>query len=692
MNFTDSDGLLVSVPESQVEVVENNPNYTVYQARKNPGGEVLMNVRYNDGDSNMGDYAANTEETYDDSQLNDSEDQERIHSNPAKLFTWRNLKLQRAISGSKAAKGKLSTVAGMASGGVAKVYRLMTGLRKIPANQSIRDNDNLLMLTTAEDWYTYVNKMRKSPIDLGAEFSTQVSKAQQGAVFLFVHEWENDPQQHSFRRRLVAGADVSDAVAKGQIVYDIMTGRGPEPIGATGYGTFVQDKAFRLALDIIRSLPLNLYNYYTINSIHADEGDAVFADLRKRYIALEMTEVEMVLEMQAKLAELGDSYAFNTTKDTAHALDAAELMKTAVAAYQVGDTRTVRTALMTLADAPFGYEAKSGRVTKIHGGKEKAATDDHVQIITSITVDPKKLPSSVKEHVSGTQDAAIMYATGVSSNKAYSADTKKLKSDNKDGPKQFVVVKGPYDIGPVGWATKVKEGNKFKYQINEYEGQILGAAKHTDKPGVHRAAKSLGAAMNPIGADGLHFEFTEQERRRMQKKADEAAEDKFGNPSGKGRGNFYHIEIHHKNALKMKRRGPTSEMRRGTGVTGEMRHGISKNTGKWTKGLNKLFPGMDMVRVGTLKKTGEEAPYRIKLPKDYFKIKVQHGIKTLVPKKDIKRVLPAYQKLIDFYGIPEKKPNKDTHDRFVIPASQRNGSPYYDKVRTKIGKKKKSAR
>ena len=63
MNFTDSDGLLVSVPESQVEVVENNPNYTVYQARKNPGGEVLMNVRYNDGEHHMGDLEEDTQDT-----------------------------------------------------------------------------------------------------------------------------------------------------------------------------------------------------------------------------------------------------------------------------------------------------------------------------------------------------------------------------------------------------------------------------------------------------------------------------------------------------------------------------------------------------------------------------------------------------------------------------------------------------
>ena len=44
----------------------------------------------------------------------------------------------------------------------------------------------------------------------------------------------------------------------------------------------------------------------------------------------------MVLEMQQKLEE-GEAYAFSTTT-TSRALDAATLMKTAVAAYEVGDT------------------------------------------------------------------------------------------------------------------------------------------------------------------------------------------------------------------------------------------------------------------------------------------------------------------------------------------------------------------
>ena len=81
-----------------------------------------------------------------------------------------------------------------------------------------------------------------------------------------------------------------------------MTGRAPDPMKGSDIGQHRTDKMFRLAFDIIRSIRMGSYNYYTLNQMHLDEGDRIFMEFRARYIPLEASEVEMVLEMQRKTA------------------------------------------------------------------------------------------------------------------------------------------------------------------------------------------------------------------------------------------------------------------------------------------------------------------------------------------------------------------------------------------------------
>ena len=327
MRFTDSLGEVVTVPDSEVSVLENGHGYTVYGARKNPGGEMMMSVVR--GNHNMPGRTVPAEDPVEDygEDIGDDEDvvagsidtaEDNIRSNPAQLFTWKNLRLQTAISGGKAARGFLSRAgSAIASPLTAPLsFTKRTLRREISPNQSIRDNDSLLKLATAEDWFRYIKSIKTSMVDQGAEYSTMVSKASQASVYLFLDERRKDPSLNAFRRRLTPGSDVQDAMAKAQIVEDIMLSAGPSELAAPS-GQYIHDKMFRLAIDIIKSIPMNSYNYYTVNEIHVHEGDQVFADLRKRYLPLEVTEVEMVLEMQQKLAEEGEAYAFSTTTNTA---------------------------------------------------------------------------------------------------------------------------------------------------------------------------------------------------------------------------------------------------------------------------------------------------------------------------------------------------------------------------------------
>ena len=94
--------------------------------------------------------------------------------------------------------------------------------------------------------------------------------------------------------------------------------------------------------------------------------------------------------------------------------------------------------------------------------------------------------------------------------------------------------------------------------------------------------------------------------------------------------------------------------------------------------------------MGTLKRTGEPAPYRIRFPTSYFKIEDHpNGYRTLVPKKDKKNkaFMKSWSEFTKFYGVPKHMPSKDTYNRFIIPKDEMMQSPYFEEVRSRAGKK-----
>ena len=160
-----------------------------------------------------------------------------------------------------------------------------------------------------------------------------------------------------------------------------------------------------------------------------------------------------------------------------------------------------------------------------------------------------------------------------------------------------------------------------------------------------------------------------------------------------GRGKLFHVELHPKTQLTMKKREPARGKQKG-----ETRHGAGKPTKDkkkgqtyWTKGVSTHLPSGQMLQLGILKKTGEDAPFRIRFPTSHFAV-VRHptaGFKTIMPKKakTNKAFMKTYQDFINYYGLPKHAPSKDTYYRFIIPKSERLKSKYYQEIRKKVSKK-----
>lgn len=667
MNFTKADGSVVSIPDDQINAVEQNPNYTVYSAIHNPTGETVMTVQYNSQDNTMGgDDMNHLDNDFDveEDDLNQTYEDPGydVVENPSKVFDWRNLRLQSAILGEDiVSKG----VSGLAAG----LFRIadFRGALKVPKNQSIRDSP-ILFLTTAKDWHQYVDNI--NTVDIGAEFAAGVSSAQRASCALFQAEWEADPAHSQLQSRLLPAADISDAVAKGQLAYDLMV-RGREILGKKGYGQDNQSIMFRLVYDIVRSMPMKSYNYYTLYQLHPDEGDEIYSEFQSRYVPLDIYEVEMVREIMHGLQTEGDSYAFKHVRDETSALNAAKLMKAAAASYEVGDTQTTRVALLSLTESPFNYKPSSSKVSLTDSGKSGIPTDSKVHFI-KIPIKSQnpmynRLLESGHAQELGSNNLGV-YAVGLSDWMFQDNNKQMLASKKIKDPVKLTT--GPYDTQPTYLALAPKGDNKGQFTIVPFDAELLKAAGGSGKGKNKNKPKSVGQAFsNP-------------------KKAKK-------NP--KGRGNWYYIELHHKNNLDMKRKGPGEK---GYKSPGETRHG--KGSGKkpvshWMKGLNKALGDAgkaQLLQIGNLKSTGEEVVYRMRVPTSHFGVAMhpEAGYRTLGIKKDKdnKQLRSAWRKILDEYGIPKHTPSKDTHYRFIIPKSERAESPYYQGLRARAGKKKNS--
>ena len=117
---------------------------------------------------------------------------------------------------------------------------------------------------------------------------------------------------------------------------------------------------FRLALDIINSIRMRDYNFYTLNVVHRDEGTRLYDDFMVNYVPLEPDEVEVIFEVMRGIETHGQSYAFKQVDNEGDPMGAYDLMIRLGNAYNAGDTRLCRSILDTLFAFPYRFTPNVG--------------------------------------------------------------------------------------------------------------------------------------------------------------------------------------------------------------------------------------------------------------------------------------------------------------------------------------------
>ena len=285
-----------------------------------------------------------------------------VMANPrvTSLFTtqrsWRVLRLPGGRAGDEGASG----LRGFSN----FMLQIIPGWR----GQTIRDSP-FRQMVTARMWQQYINNME--PIDDALELQAPYSPEEMLSLRMFCEEWNDDPGHVRFNRRLAQhpSTNASDAILKGNMVYDLCTGQIQlrTSRGERGEGNI----PIRLAHDILTSIPFDEYNFYTLNSVHAQEGAAIYEQFLNRYVRLSSTEVAMVEEIENGIRGGGRGYATMSTNITGDPVEAFALMQQTVEAMEIGDTTTVRAHLNALISPPYNYQSMAQQIDVggTHGGR-----------------------------------------------------------------------------------------------------------------------------------------------------------------------------------------------------------------------------------------------------------------------------------------------------------------------------------
>lgn len=337
-------------------------------------------------------------------------------------------------------------------GGV--VSRLAGVLRGLGIDRGTFRSGHASTLITARMWTDYINNMTMQ--DVGAELNAGVTPEEKFSIYEFCKEWERDASHTAFVQRLFNTPDVNsiDEIAKGQIVYDLMTGGITPGRSIKDPTTVKHDKMFRLALDIINSMRLRDYNFYTLNVVHRDEGTRLYDDFMANYVPLEPDEVEVIFEVMRGIETHGQSYAFKQVDNNGDPMGAYDLMIRLGNAYNSGDTRLCRSILDTLFAHPYRFAPNVGYQGLFHPTSSRfvGAEPLHLYINQGWRW---ILPNE-------------------------NIDQSKIKDDGK----KFTVSEGTQLIEvldfnypkPVGVFTKIGGGNKFSYMPWRQFEQTANAA------------------------------------------------------------------------------------------------------------------------------------------------------------------------------------------------------------------------
>lgn len=543
-------------------------------------------------------------------------------------------------------------------------------------------------LITARMWTNYLNNMDMQ--DVGAELNAEVSPEEKFSIYEFCKEWERDPAHVAFVQRLHNTTDVNsiDEIAKGQIVYDLMTGGVRPGMSVKDPSTIKHDKMFRLALDVINSIRLIDYNFYTLNIVHRDEGTRLYDDFMANYVPLEPDEVEVIHEVQQGIQNHGQSYAFKSVDSEGDPMGAYDLMMRLGNAYNSGDTRLCRSILDTLFAHPYRFMPNVGY---------------------------KGLFSPTSSRFMG-QEPLHLY---INQGWRWILPTEAIKpSDIKDDGKKF----GNLPLGtqlievldfnypkPIGVFIKLDGGaNKFSYTTwesfertgqaaasmvpkssSEFDQRIQSAERYeAGKPDKNQSGGKKGGG----GGKGGYG------RRSKKGARPNPAPGSKGKKDGRlslGRGKAYHIEILPKTQLKGMSKGAIGVDKK-TGKERRKGRDTLKAQGKDTKGerlagITDAFGSYQHVAIDKI--TGKTVPFVIKVPSKHFRavnLEIEgKTIRTLMPMtKTSKKQQEAWAKFLSVYGYPSLANTKGDPVRFKIHKPTRG--TFYRKLLSARKKAKKA--
>ena len=649
-----------------------------YEVRTNGSGNILRAKAPSGAmavvmDSNMVDDAPTTPQFDDDisqeelnNMIEDYQENMSIETNPAGGAARAIGTLTKGVGGLGPGSWQSLRLPGVGfgeRGGIASgVASLFRGLG---IDRGSFRNGHASTLITARMWTDYINNMDMK--DVGAELNAEVTAEEKFSIYEFCKEWERDRSHTAFVQRLFNTPDVNsiDEIAKGQIVYDLMTGGITPGRSIKDPTTVKHDKMFRLALDIINSIRMRDYNFYTLNIVHRDEGTRLYDDFMANYVPLEPDEVEVIFEVMRGIETHGQSYAFKQVDNDGDPMGAYDLMIRLGNAYNAGDTRLCRSILDTLFAHPYRFAPNVGYQGLFHPTSSRFVGQEPLHLYINQGwrwILPTDAVSNVRD------------------------DGKKFNVP--EGGQLIEVLDFNYPK-PVGVFTKIGGGNKFSFMPWKTFEQTAGAAaalvpktssefdqriadaERRDEGRVGDKNKSGGGGKGGKGGRGR----SGGRRTKSNPPKSNPAPGRKGRKSGTlslGRGKQYHIEILPRTQLNVKTKGAPG-VDKATGKPRPKGKSTVKSQGdtaaERTAGITEAYGSY--MHTGIDKKTGKKVPYVIKVPASRFRaVNVEvdgKTIRTLMPMvKTSKAQQDAWAKFLSVYGYPKLANTKGDPVRFKI--------------------------
>ena len=649
-----------------------------YEVRTNGSGNILRAKAPSGAmavvmDSNMVDDAPTTPQFDDDisqeelnNMIEDYQENMSIETNPAGGAARAIGTLTKGVGGLGPGSWQSLRLPGVGfgeRGGIASgVASLFRGLG---IDRGSFRNGHASTLITARMWTDYINNMDMK--DVGAELNAEVTAEEKFSIYEFCKEWERDRSHTAFVQRLFNTPDVNsiDEIAKGQIVYDLMTGGITPGRSIKDPTTVKHDKMFRLALDIINSIRMRDYNFYTLNIVHRDAGTRLYDDFMANYVPLEPDEVEVIFEVMRGIETHGQSYAFKQVDNDGDPMGAYDLMIRLGNAYNAGDTRLCRSILDTLFAHPYRFAPNVGYQGLFHPTSSRFVGQEPLHLYINQGwrwILPTDAVSNVRD------------------------DGKKFNVP--EGGQLIEVLDFNYPK-PVGVFTKIGGGNKFSFMPWKTFEQTAGAAaalvpktssefdqriadaERRDEGRAEGKNKSGGGGGGGRGGRGR----SGGRRTKSNPPKSNPAPGRKGRKSGTlslGRGKQYHIEILPRTQLNVKTKGAPG-VDKATGKPRPKGKSTVKSQGdtaaERTAGITEAYGSY--MHTGIDKKTGKKVPYVIKVPASRFRaVNVEvdgKTIRTLMPMvKTSKAQQDAWAKFLSVYGYPKLANTKGDPVRFKI--------------------------